>query len=55
MSQNIETNNIKSIVLLGLLIGSILFIKLIPVDITYSYALDRAHHQDITAAYIEKF
>lgn len=42
---DVKTSWIKSIVLLGLIMGSILLVKMTPVDISYSYDIREAHHQ----------
>jgi len=41
----INESQIKAIVLIGLLMASILFIKMTPVEITYGDAVKEAHYQ----------
>ncbi len=40
-----KNTQIKSFVLLGLLMASILFVKMTPVEIIYSDAVKEAHYQ----------
>lgn len=44
MSKTINPDHIKSIILIGLIIGSILFAKMIPVEITVSEGFKEIHN-----------
>ncbi len=48
MSLNINADPIKAIVLLALIMGSIVAVKMTPVEITANHGLLEAHYQNIS-------